>query len=53
MYTIAGRLIGDHLGDVQARECEAGSWLFEGYVRGVVRAGEEVRARLGEPLHAD
>jgi hypothetical protein len=48
-----GGLVGDHLGDVQAWECEAGSWLLEGYVRSVVRAGEKVRARLGEPLHTD
>src|SRR5262249_3795860 len=49
----AGGLVGDHLRDVQAREREVGSGVFEGYVRGVVRAGEKVRTRPGEPLHAD
>ena len=38
---VAGGLVGDRLGDVQAGEREVGSGLFQGHVRGVVRAGEE------------
>src|SRR6266487_1635136 len=49
---VAGGVVGDHLGDVQARKRELLSGLLEGHVGGVVRAGEEVRARPCEPLHA-
>jgi hypothetical protein len=38
---------------MQAREREAGSWLFEGNMRGVVGAGEEIGAGVGEPVDAD
>jgi hypothetical protein len=37
---------------VQARKRELLSGLLEGHVGGVVRAGEEVRARACQPLHA-
>jgi len=48
----ASGLLGDHLGDVQARQRQAGPRLFEGTMRGVVRAGEEAGTSAGEPVHA-
>src|SRR6266545_57696 len=49
---VAGGLVADDLGDVQARDREVGSWHLEGNVSGVVRAHEEDSTRAGEPLHA-
>jgi hypothetical protein len=49
---VAGGLLSHHLGDVQSRQGQVRSGLFEGDVRGVVRADEEVRARPGQPLGA-
>jgi hypothetical protein len=41
---VAGGLVGDHLSNIQAWECKAGSGLFECDMRCVVGAGEEIRA---------
>ena len=49
---VAGGLVGDDLGDVQARQGEILAGLFQGQVGGVVRADEEVGACVGEPPHA-
>ena len=51
--TVACGLLGHHLGDVQARQRQAGTRLFEGTMRGVVRASEEAGTGPGEPVHAD
>jgi hypothetical protein len=49
---VARGLIGDDLGDVQAGERQAGPGPFQGHVRGVVRADEEVGTGAGESVRA-
>ena len=49
---VAGGLVGDHLGDVEAAQGELGSGQLQGHVGGVVRADEEVGPGPGQPAHA-